>query len=377
MEYYNPVHVLAGKGALAALGAHLKETFPEGSAVLLLTRGLDFSQSPVHEVLRNSLSAFTVREEPFIVSNPDVEDVAALMKKVRDQQYDLIVACGGGSVMDAAKTLAIALHQDLDSADDLRQMIKNGTYGKGPFTPWVGIPTTAGTGSETTPWATIWDREMECKMSCTHPHNFAAFAVVDPACTLTCPLGLTVSSALDAMAHATESFWSRHATEVTQQFSLLAIRLIRDHLGELAAHPSDEHLREIIGKASLYAGLAFSNTRTTVCHSVSYPITEKFGVPHGTAVALTVGDFLAFNKSAISRYDELLHAFRAADAGDVKSWIFSMLRAGRFGTSLEDYGIRKSDIPYIVSHAFTKGRADNNPIDVTPEDVTRILTNLL
>lgn len=377
MEYCNPVHVVAGKGSLGGLGEHLEKIVPRGSSVLLITRGLDFTQSPVHAALRAALSNFEVREESFIVSNPDVEDVAALMMKVRGQKYDLIVAAGGGSVMDAAKTLAIALHQDLDGIEGLRQMIVEGTYGEGPFTPWVGIPTTAGTGSETTPWATIWDREMECKRSCVHPQNFAALAVVDPACTLTCPLGLSVSSALDAVAHATESFWSKGANEITQEFSLLSIRLIRDHLAEMAAHPNDENVREILGKASLYAGLAFSNTRTTVCHSVSYPITEKFGVPHGTAVAITLGDFLAFNQSAIPRYDELLGAFHANDANDVKSWIFSMLRAGRFGTSLGDFGIRKSDIPYIVSHAFTKGRADNNPIDVTAEDVTRILTNLL
>lgn len=377
MEFYNPVHILAGDGVLAGLGENLKTIAREGSPVLLITRGMDFCGSPVHQAVRTALAGYDVREESFIVSNPDVVDIAALMNKVKGTAYSLIIGVGGGSVMDAAKTLAVVLPMDFSTPDELRQAIKSGHYGNAPFIPWIGIPTTSGTGSEATPWATVWDREKECKMSCSHPENFAAYAVVDPACTLTCPKGLTVSSALDAMAHATESFWSRHTSEVTQQFSLLAIRLIRTHLAGLIAHPEDRALREIIGKASLYAGLAFSNTRTTVCHSVSYPITEKFGVPHGTAVALTVGSFLEYNKDAIPRYDELLAAFGCHSAEEVNAWIFAMLRAGGFGTTLRSFGIRAGDIPYIVSHAFTKGRADNNPVPVTEEAVTNILTKLL
>ena len=201
--------------------------------------------------------------------------------------------------------------------------------------------------------------------------------MVDPLCTLTCPLSLTVSSALDACAHAAESYWSRRTTEVTRAFSLLAIRLIRAHLEDLANHPQDERLRDVIGKASLYAGLAFSNTKTTVCHSVSYPITEKFGVPHGTAVALTLGDFMDYNKDAIPDYAALLAAFRCESAAAVKAWIAAMLRRGGFADRLSGFGIGESDIPYITAHAFTRGRADNNPVPVTEDAVASILKKLL
>ncbi len=376
MEYYNPVHLYAGGGSLSRLGQIAAHYAAPGSKVLLVTRGMDFSESEVHQVITGALSDYHVREEEFSVSNPDVKDLAAMAVKLSGESFDLIIAVGGGSVMDVAKTLGAVLHTKLTTAEELRAFIKKGETGPIPLTPWIGIPTTSGTGSEATPWATIWDRDMECKMSFSHPENFAKAAVIDPLATLTCPLGLTVSSALDAAAHATESYWSRHTSEVTRAFSLLAIRLIRANLPSLAANPHDEALREIIGKASLYAGLAFSNTRTTVCHSVSYPITEKFGVPHGTAVALTLGDFMDYNKEAIPDYEALLAAYGAKSAADVKAWVQEMLQLGRFPTALHEYGIKESDLPYIVSHAFTKGRADNNPVPVTEEAVMDILKKL-
>ena len=144
----------------------------------------------------------------------------------------------------------------------------------------------------------------------------------------------------------------------------------------MAAHPDDAELRLLIGKASLYAGLAFSNTKTTVCHSVSYPMTERFGVPHGTAAALTLGDFMDFNKAAIPRYAELLEAYQCASAAEVKDWVFHMLSLGGFALRLRDYGIGSGDISYIVGHAFTKGRADNNPVAVQPEDVQAVLERI-
>ncbi len=376
MEFYNPVHIFADPGALADLGRIASRWARPGSRILLITRGMDFAESPVHRILTEALALYDVREEEFALSNPDVIDIAALLAKVRGRAYDLIIAVGGGSVMDAAKTLAAALHTDIASTDDLRRFIQQGETRPIPLTPWIGVPTTSGTGSEATPWATVWDREKECKMSFSHPDNFAAAAVIDPLCTVTCPLSLTISSALDAAAHATESYWSRRTSEVTRAFSLLAIRLIRTYLPALVASPRDESLRETIGKASLYAGLAFSNTKTTVCHSVSYPITEKFGVPHGAAVALTLGDFMAYNERAIPDLPALLAAWQCESPADVKEWIFAMLREGGFATTLRGCGIGEEDLPYITAHAFTKGRADNNPVPVTEEAVTAILRAL-
>lgn len=375
MEFYNPVRIVAGTGSCSALPAYIGRIC-RGGNILLLTRGLDFLKSGAYGAVKKALDGYEIVEESLSVSNPDVADMAALMERVRQKPYGLIVAVGGGSVMDTAKTLALALPAHISGTAQLRRFITDGCYdGISPI-PWIGIPTTAGTGAEVTPWATVWDREQSCKLSCSSAKNFAAMAVVDPIFTLTCPLSLSVSSALDAVCHSAESFWARHTNEISQHFALLAIGLIRRHLEELTHRLDDVALRLAVAKASTYAGLAFSNTKTTVCHSVSYPMTEKFGVPHGTAAALTLGDFLAFNKEAVSRYDELLGAFGCHSAGEVKDWIFRMLRLGGFPVQLREYGIARKDLGYIVDHAFTKGRADNNPVTVVPDDVRRLLERL-
>lgn len=376
MEYYNPVHIYADTNGAAHLAALATEYETPGASILLITRGMDFLQSSAYEAIKKALAPFTVIEEAISVSNPDVKDVAAMLDRVKGNTFSLIIAIGGGTVMDTAKTLAMALPAGISGTEELRDFIVKGTYtGLRPI-PWVGVPTTAGTGSEVTSWATVWDRDKECKRSCSWIKNYAVAAVLDPAFTVTCPLGLTVSSALDAICHSTESFWSRHTNEVSQQYALLAIQHIRQHLEALTQDLHNMDLRLTIAKASLFAGLAFSNTKTTVCHSVSYPLTEKFGIPHGTAAVLTLGDFLAFNKPAISRYDELLQAFGCSSAADVKTWLYTMLQRGGFSTRLRDYGVTKDDLPYIVDHAFTKGRADNNPVPVTAEAVKQVLETI-
>ena len=376
MQFYNPVHIIAGAQALEELGSYCKSLYT-GKGVLLLTRGLDFWDSPACQALRNVLKPYKVQEAAISVSNPDVADMADMLASLKGKTYDAIIGVGGGTVMDTAKTLALAIPAGISGTEGLRKFVADGQYDGIVPIPWVGIPTTSGTGSEATPWATVWDRQRECKMSCSCSRNFAVAAVIDAQFTATCPLSLTVSSALDAVCHATESFWSRHTNEITQAFSLLAIRKIRTLLQPLTQHLDDVQLRQDIGNASLYAGIAFSNTRTTVCHSVSYPLTEKFGIPHGTAAALSLGDFMAFNQKAIPRYDELLAAFDCQSAEEVKQWIFSLLQIGGFSVRLRDYGITEQDIPYLVDHAFTKGRADNNPVPVQASDVEQVLHTLL
>ena len=140
--------------------------------------------------------------------------------------------------------------------------------------------------------------------------------------------------------------------------------------------PEDEQLREEIGKGSLYAGLAFSNTKTTICHSVSYPLTSQFGIPHGIAAALSLAEFMKLNEPALQRKEVLLEAFGCRSMEEVKEWIQRMMKRGGYGNKLRDYGIKPSDFPQIMQHAFTKGRADNNPVVVTETMALDVLKNL-
>lgn len=375
MEFFNPVHIVAGQGTLCALDKSIKKLQLQINKILLITRGGDFQLSAGYKQIRAALNEYEVHEIVFGVSNPDISELFQLLKELESVDFDLVIAVGGGSVLDMGKSIATLHKMELADVAMLRECIGKGSYTEAVI-PWLGIPTTSGTGSEVTPWATIWDKESGGKLSLNNPKNFAHIAVVDPILTRALPVGLTVSSALDAVCHATEAYWAKRTNEVSQTFALAAIRRIRESLELLLQNPEDLSLREDIGKGSLYAGIAFSNTKTTICHSLSYPLTSQFGIPHGIAAALSLAAFMKLNEVEIKNKQELLTAFNCENVAEVEKWIQRMMQLGGYGHQLQNYGIELKDFPQILHHAFTKGRADNNPVVVTKDAVLTALKNI-
>lgn len=375
MEFFNPVHIIAGQGTLCTLDKSIKKLCSPVKKILLITRGGDFRLSEGYHQLSAALNKYEVHEIAFEVSNPDIGELFQLLKELETSHFDLVIAVGGGSVLDIGKSIATLQNINFSDVAMLRQCIEQSSYDERVI-PWIGIATTSGTGSEVTSWATIWDKEAGGKLSLNNPNNFARIAVVDPILTNALPIGLTVSSALDAVCHATEAYWAKKTNEVSQTFALTAIRRIRNSLEALIQQPNNLSLREEIGKGSLYAGIAFSNTKTTICHSLSYPLTLQFGVPHGIAAALSLAEFMKFNEVAIHNKQELLEAFGCTNVDEVGVWIQKMMQIGGYGEHLRDYGVKSQDFSQILQHAFTKGRADNNPVVVTEKAVLKVLENI-
>ena len=375
MRYHNPVEIRDGEDVLANLADTLLETVPQARRVLLLTRGRDFCQSEAYARLQKALQAYEIREISFTASNPDVSELLPLLQALEKVPIDLIVAVGGGSVLDVGKCIATLHGRAFASAAELAGYILQGSYAE-PGIPWVALPTTAGTGSEVTPWATVWDRAGRRKLSMNNPENFARLALLDPLLTVSQPRGLTVSSALDAVCHATEAYWAKNTNPVSRIFALQAIRQIAVTLPVLLAEKEAPELRLALARASLYAGLAFSNTRTTICHSLSYPLTAGYHIPHGVAAVLSLASFLRINQPAIAAFPALLQAFQQPDTAGVQQWLTAMLQQGSFGCRLRDFGVARSDFADIIQHAFTKGRADNNPVLVTEKQLREVLEEI-
>jgi alcohol dehydrogenase class IV len=149
-------------------------------------------------------------------------------------------------------------------------------------------PTTSGTGSEVTPWATLWDLDAQpaVKRSWSCAQGFADQAWIDPNLTLTCPEGLTRDTALDTLAHALESIWNHHANAITRSLAVRSARMVLQTLPALLKHPHDTDLRQNMSQASLLAGLAMSQTQTALAHALSYDLTLKENLPHGQACAV-------------------------------------------------------------------------------------------
>ena len=309
-----------------------------------------------------------------VAPTPSVEDVTALLQRLRQQEFDptIILAIGGGSVLDMAKAISAFWHlPEFVNADDIRNAIHTKAYWQSPaFVDWIAMPTTAGTGSEVTPWATIWDPQKARKLSIDSPGLFAKAAVILPKWTSSMPPALTLATGLDVLSHAMESFWANMRTPLSQALSLRAIETARVALPKAIAHPQSDDARQDMCVASLLAGLALSLTRTTACHSISYPLTMFHGVPHGIAAALTLGEVMTRNREAVPEIAQIENLF-TEDSG-FACWLASVSENTQ-PLRLSAFGIEEKHLPAIVDLTFTQGRMDNNPVLFTPDDVLEIL----
>ncbi|OPH50391.1 hypothetical protein BC351_06930 [Paenibacillus ferrarius] len=377
-QFYNPVAVSLGAESAEAFAELFNKRYADVKRVLLLTRGAGVEQSDCLQPVLNAISKKETLLIEVTLNNPNVADIFKLKQQIEPFQYELIVAIGGGSVMDAAKVLSALQHKTFQTAAEVREAITSERYREEPdFTPWIGIPTTSGTGSEVTCWATVWDEENGSKYSVSDERLYARAALILPELTVTMPLRLSVATALDAMCHATEAYWSVHTNTITRAYSLQAIERIRQTLPLLLERPDNVAWREQLSLASLLAGLAFSNTRTTACHSISYPLTMLYGIDHGIAASITLTTVLRHNLDALIEPDKLFRAFGAADVNEVDNLIQSIYNIYGLSSSLSSYGVTVEGIREVVSHSYTKGRMDNNPVEISPEELERMLVSLL
>lgn len=373
--YFNPVHTFQGFGCLEQLPSLAASAAVPGKKLLLLVwNECVLDQPGIRELKKDDSGRVVTRV--FGATNPELEQLWQLYTETRDLDVGLVVAVGGGSVLDVGKSLCCLYGKRLSSAEDLRKMIAAKAYGT-PVCRWIGVPTTAGTGSEVTCWATIWDSQNGVKYSVDTSENYAFAAVVDPQLAATMPLGLAVSSALDAVAHATESYWANATNTVSRGLALEAIRTIMGHIDQLLVDGSNRDAHDQMAKGSMLAGLAFSNTRTTACHSISYPLTMRHHIPHGVAVSLLLGPALELNLPAVQDVSALLCAFGVKRPEQVGQRVTAILKAAGHPITLREWSVTAEDLPVLAAHGITKGRADNNPVELTETVIHNILKTIL
>lgn len=369
------VRVLAPEAAKAAVRGWLQEparllvlTSPRRSAALNLAAFFVQLQGDGH----------AVQLYGDIPPNPSVTDVAALLTRLQAQAFlpTAILVIGGGSCIDLGKAVAaLAPLLPAPSTDAVRRAIESKTFAQGgQAIPLFAMPTTSGTGSEVTRWATIWDPEQRRKLSVDHADGFPKAAAVVPEWTLGMDAGLTLSTGLDALSHAMEAFWAVARNPLSQELALAAVRKVVHALPVALREPNDLAARQALCLGSVMAGLAFSQTRTTACHSMSYPLTMLRGVPHGYAAALTLGSVMRRNAKAVPDMHRLEALFDDAEGFD--AWMEDTTR-GVQEIRLSAFGVTQAELPIICQLAFTAGRMDNNPIVFTEDEVMAILTENL
>ena len=373
--YYNPVRTFQGVGVLEKLPELADRAAQPGKKILLLLwSGCMLNQSGIHALQK--AEGDRLRVEVFSASNPELTQLFEMYEKTRSEEIGLVIAVGGGSVLDVGKSLCCLYGADLASPAELREMIAEKRYPT-PVCRWIGVPTTAGTGSEVTCWATIWDSAANKKYSIDTKENYAFAALVDPLLAASMPLGLAVSSALDAVCHAAESYWARATGAVSRALALDAIRTVMGNIDSLLQNPNSCEAHDQMARGSMLAGLAFSNTRTTACHSISYPLTMQFRIPHGVAVSMLLGPVLELNLPAVEDAPALLRAFGVQSPEEVGKRVTSILISAGLAASLRGWGVTESDLLLLAARGITKGRADNNPVDLTEDLIYDILKKIL
>lgn len=279
-SYRNPVDVRFGQGSFATLAGAIA-----GRRYALVTYPDTFFQTLSGQLAAQAGAPVLVIDD--IAPNPDIRLLAEQTQRFRNlaRQPEVIVALGGGSVIDSAKVFAAArgdfaavdaFLKKLSTADTIRPL------------PLIAVPTTAGTGSEVTCWGTVWDTEGGNKFSLAHPGLYPELSLVDPALMTGKPKGLTIQTGLDALSHSLENLWNRSANPVSMSHAITAARGILATLPKLAEDLGNVALRSDMARASTMAGFAFSNTKTAIAHSLSYPITLRHDVPHGIACSFSL-----------------------------------------------------------------------------------------
>jgi phosphonate metabolism-associated iron-containing alcohol dehydrogenase len=353
-RYHNPVAIHFGAGSLGELPAILAGRravlviFPEAEGLGLAAR--------IRALLGPALAGTEDRIEP----NPDVANLAPMYERFWREQAraDAIVAVGGGSAIDTAKALMVGTASG--RFDELVALLAKG----GVFTPHrvkslVAIPTTAGTGSEVTPWATIWDKAAARKHSLHLPQTWPEAAIVDPDLMLTLPRPVTVQSGLDALSHALESIWNVNANPISDTYAVAAAREVMATLPALLADLGNLDHRARMALAALKAGMAFSNTKTALAHSISYEMTLRFGLPHGIACSFTLPMVLERAIGADPARDAVLAQVFGGDLAGAPRRLRDFLRAVDVATEFADYGVEEADSRRMVAQALEGVRGKN------------------
>ncbi len=370
-------------GCIEQLGEILAREKPKR---IFLVRGeKSYYQSGAHEKISLLLEAYETVH--FTYSSPDakIEDVKIGKELFQAYNCDCTVAIGGGSALDLGKAITLLASHEGNAEEYIKK--KNPLHPR--KYPLIAIPTTIGTGSEATHFATIYLDKI--KWSLAHPSLIPDYALVDPSLTLSLPSYQTASTGIDALAQAIESYWSIRSTPESQNYAREAICLCLTNLKAAVDDAANLEAHAALARAANLSGKAINTSFTTACHAISYPITAHFGIPHGHAVALTLPEIVQYNAGITkddcldSRGEEYVQAvlqdlrqlFLVSSPESLKAKIETLMDEAGLERKLTALGIRtEEDRALIIKQGFNPERMKNNPRLVKEEDLRKILEEI-
>ena len=333
------------------------------------------------EAVRASGAEYYVLDD--LRPEPSYMEVQKLIDQFKMDGADLIVACGGGSVLDTAKLASVLVTDEYG----VKELLDDPGRAK-KCVPIVLIPTTAGTGAEVTPNAIVAVPEKELKVGIVNDNMIADYVILDARLIKNLPVKIAAATGVDAMAHCVECFTSNKKNPLSDTFALEGLDMIINNIEEACLNPDAMEAKKKMQIAAFYGGLAITASGTTGVHALSYPLGGKYHIAHGVSNAILLVPVMKFNEPVIrpllaQAYDRCAHDGSACQTVEEKSaWMINrmdeIVRKLNIPTSLQEFGVPKEDLDGLVEAGMqVKRLLVNNMREITPEDARNIYLQVM
>ncbi len=377
-----PHAVYGGENAMDNVTTILKNA-GAGRVAMFTDKGIQAAglfSLPEEAVKASGVEYYVLNDLP---PEPSYMAVQKLVDQFKHSGADFIVACGGGSVLDAAK-LASVLVTD---AYGVKELLDNPGMAK-KCVPIILIPTTAGTGAEVTPNAIVAVPEKELKVGIVNENMIADYVILDARMIKNLPRSIAAATGVDAMAHCIECFTSKKANPFSDLYALEGMDLILNNIEKACDDPNAMEEKNRMQIAAYYGGLAITASGTTAVHALSYPLGGKYHIAHGVSNAILLVPVMKFNEPYCRErlamvYDRCCHDGSALQTLEEKSaWVIrrmdEIVRRLEIPTSLKTFGVPEEDLEGLVAAGMQVQRLlVNNMRPVTAEDARNLYLEII
>lgn len=336
--------------------------------VLIVSGKQSYETSGAKQFIEECLSGLNVRESRFcgFANNPNIADLNKGLGLTKGLNPSVIVAIGGGSVLDMGKLLRFFITHDGE--------ILGGKYkSNGKEIPLIAIPTTAGTGAEATHFAVLYDEQGK-KHSIANEAILPDYAVIYPELTYNQSPYVTACAGFDALAQSIEAYWNKNATPESDEYALKAMQLIYPSLPVTVNAPTSE-ARNRMAEGAYWAGRAINITKTTAPHAFSYPFTAHYGIPHGHAISIVFPDITELNLTQGSIPEEkklvLRNLLGIEREVDIKTSLRTYIDDLGLDIPTEQYNMEK------ILDGISLERLANNPIDISKSKAKSLIDQII
>ncbi len=378
-EFFAPGKIIFGPGSLNQIGIEAKKL--GNKALVVLGKGSMRKSGVLNRLthlLKEKHIAYTIYEN--IPSDPTVETVDRGTILARKENCNLVIALGGGSVLDTGKAIS-AMVTNQGSVADYQEIEGKGKKVQHKTLPFIAIPTTSGTGSEATINAVITNTKLSLKKSIRDPWLIPEVALVDPELTLTLPPYITAICGGDALTQCIEAYLGKKSQEITDTLSLHAIELIGKSLVRAVKEGNNFEARKDMSMAALLSGLCLSNSGLGAAHALSHPLGVHYKIPHGLSCAILLPYVMEFNLPVVTKklikiaqaLGEDISLFSKTEVAQrVVIKIKEMLFRAGIKENLSEWGIKEEDFFQLAKEA-RGGSLNNNPRDTSDKDLIELL----